>query len=294
MRGIRMAAGLLAAGLLAWTGAARAADADTVRLGRTDDAPAQNLLDDGTDADTVSVYRGGFRAGGGVAARTPYGSFRARGSVAAGYRGGYGGYRGYGGFRGYGYGGYRGYGYGGFRGYGYGGYGFRYGGYGYGGYRGYGWGYRPYYGVGYGFGYGGYYRPYYGIGYGSYYGGYGYYAPCSSVSSVSVTTLAMPGVSGPYGPVLDESPAQPEAPPPAPADATYPYDGGPTSPVPPPQPAPKADQAPAMPTGPVPSVPLEGRAVSLPKAAGKWTYPAYGGQSRRTTADPDRTLLIRR
>src|SRR5262249_18315430 len=47
MRGFRLAAGALAVGLLAWTGAARAQDADTVRLKLGgDDAAVQTLVDE--------------------------------------------------------------------------------------------------------------------------------------------------------------------------------------------------------------------------------------------------------
>jgi hypothetical protein len=295
MRGIRLAAGVMAAGLLAWAGAARAEDADTVRLGRTEDAPAQDLIDDGTDADTISVYRAGAAAGGRAVAKTPFGTYKVQCGAAAGVRGGgYGGARGYGG---YGYGGacgYGGYGYGGYRagygGYGYGGYRAGYGGYGYGGYRGYGYG---------GYGYGGYR----GYGYGGY-GGYGYGGgcyPCVAVGTVGVATLALPPpvVSYSTGTVVEVNPVVPVAPAGPAPDATYPYDGGPANPVPTPQPMPKADPAPANPapapaTAPTRSVPLEGRAVSLPKSSGKWAYPAYGEQARRTSEAQDRTLVIKK
>ncbi len=270
MKVFRSAAGLMVAGLLTWTTAARGEDALTLRLNRTEDTPTQNLLDDGQGADTIQAWRGGFRAGG-------Y------------FRGGWGGYRGWG------WGGYRGWGWGGYRGWGWRGY-YRpwYGiGYGWGGYYRpwYGWGwrgyYRPWYGISYGWG--GFYSPYY-VGYGS----YGFYAPCASVPSATVTTLVLPSVRYSGGLAAEAAPATPA--PPAPADSTYPYDGGPTNPVPAPRTMPKADQPSASPSvAPAPSVPLEGRAVSLPKADSKWTYPAYGAKARRTESlDPYRTLLIRK
>jgi hypothetical protein len=45
---------------------------------------------------------------------------------------------------------------------------------------------------------------------------------------------------------------------------------------------------------PPPPVPLEGRAVSLPKGSSKWAYPAYGEAPKRTTFGQDRELLIKR
>ncbi len=254
MRGIRFAAGMMVAGLMTWTAAARAQDADTVRLNRTVDTPTKNLLDDGKGADTIAAWRGGFRAGGFV--RGGFGGFRAGGFV----RGGFGGW----GYRGWGWG-YRGWGWGGYRGWGWG-------------------GFYPYYGVGYGLGFGGYLP---------YYAGYGLYAPCVYVpSAVSVTTLEMPAVSYTVSPGISVAPGTA---PPAAADPTYPYDGGPSNPVPKPRPMPKADQPPASPSAaPTPSVPLEGRAVSLPRTGSRWTFPAYGESPRRGSDSSDRSLVIRK
>jgi hypothetical protein len=256
MRGIRFAAGMMAAGLMACTAAARAQDADTVRLDRTDEAATKNLLDDGSGADTIAAWRGGFRAGGFV--RGGFGGFRAGGFVR-------GGFRGWGGW--------------GWRGWGWRGWGYRPWGWGWG------WGYRPWVGVGFG----GFY-PYYGV-------AAGVYAPCAYVpSSVSVTTLDLPLVGYSVYPGLETSPAVPATPgtPPS-AEPTYPYDGGPTNPVPTPRPMPRADQPPAAPSAaPTPSVPLEGRAVSLPRSGSKWTFPAYGEQPRRTSDSRDRSLGIRK
>jgi len=287
----------LAAGLLALAGGGNVRANDTVRLldgDRSDDV-------DG-DTDTHLVYRGGF--GG-------YG------------RGGFGGYG-----RGFGYGGYGRSFYGGYgRGFGYG-----YGGYG----RGFGYGYRPFIsiGLGYGgYGYGGYYggyRPYYGGYYGgyssfypSYYNSYSYpsfysypsysYAPVYSPCAASVTevvtsqTVAPPLASQPGVTVTPGTSSYSQIPAPRiytqPAgDGTYPYDGGPRSPLP--MPGPDGDANPM--STPRKMVPLDGRLVSLPKQttggvnnglfvslrtdaasepvtvngqAPRYSYPAYGEQS---------------
>jgi hypothetical protein len=79
-------------------------------------------------------------------------------------------------------------------------------------------------------------------------------------------------------------------------DATYPYDGGPANPVPGTKPMPRAEPQPAAPSAaPQRSVPMEGRAVSLPRSASKWTYPAYGEQARRAPAvTTEREVLIKK
>lgn len=278
MRGKGFAAGLLAvAGILGWSGASRGQD--TIRLNMVDQAPTKNLVDDGSGADTIRTWHRGF--------------------------GGFGGYRGFGfgGYRGFGWGGYRGFGWGGYRGFG---------GLGYGGF------YRPYYGFGLGygrFGYGlglgglGYGRfgyglglgglgyglgfgglgfgglGGYGLGYGGFYPGFGIgygglWGPCAGANA-SVYTLNMPMAN--FGTPLPGAPAPQQAP----ADGTFPYDGGPSNPVP------KAKDTPPTSNPPQRSVPLEGRSVSLPKAAPKWSFPAYGETARRTTPDSDRTYLTR-
>ncbi len=186
------------------------------------------------------------------------------------YRGGWGGYHSGWGYRGFGWGGYRGFGWGG-----YGGGFYRpfYGGF-----------YRPYYG--FGLGYGGFYRPYYGYGYnfGGFYPSYGFgyggfYGPCVG-STANVYTLVEPS------PVVVQ-PQIPALPQPRREEGTYPYDGGPQNAVPAPQ------DTPPIRTAPQRTVPLEGRAVSLPKAAPKWSYPAYGETARRSVPASDRTYLTR-
>jgi hypothetical protein len=75
-----------------------------------------------------------------------------------------------------------------------------------------------------------------------------------------------------------------------PADTTYPYDGGPTVPAPMPRMVPAPTTVPGTPA----PAPANGRVVSLPqKPAGKWAYPAYGEQAKRTSFAEDRTLLTR-
>lgn len=282
MRGKGLVVGILATlGLFAWAGRGRADD--TIRLNRVDNAPTQTLVDDGKGADTIRTWHRGF---------------------------GYGGYRGFGfgGYSGFGFGGYRGFGYGGFYrpyyglgygrfyrpfyGLGYGGLRYGLGGYGLGyGLGGYGLGYGLGsfglgYGLGsYGFGYGGYY-PSYGFGYG------GFWGPCSGGGVVTGTyTLNMPVAT--LGTPLPQT--VPQAPPVVPnGNGTFPYDGGPQQVVPNPQAAPNPPDVSTPPAkAPRRTVPLEGRSVSLPKAAPKWTYPAYGETAKRMVPQEARTYYTK-
>jgi hypothetical protein len=275
-------------GVLAWAVPSRAGD--TIRLNRVDNTPTQMLVDDGRGADTIQTqFRRGFGGFGGVRG---FGGWGGRGFGGWGWGGrglGWGGW-GWGG-RGLGWGwGGRGWGWG------WGGRGLGWGGWGWGRGLGWGWGGWGWGGLGYGLGYGGFYPGFgdglYGIGYGGYYPGFGYggfYYPCSGVNG-AVYTLAMP-VSGGVAPLTTT--VQPRytdyyAPGQAPSgDGTYPYDGGPSNPVPNPKAAPIPQSAPER------SVPLEGRAVSLPKPATKWAYPAYGETPRRTSFAEDQTLLTK-
>jgi hypothetical protein len=85
-------------------------------------------------------------------------------------------------------------------------------------------------------------------------------------------------------------PADVVVPPQPPANGTYPYDGGPAAPVPMPQMLPSPTRVPPKPA----PVPADGRVVSLPqKPGGKWAYPAYGEQAKRTSFAEDRTLLTK-
>lgn len=280
MRGKWLAAGCMAlAGVLAWSGSSRAGD--TIRLNRVDNAPTTNLVDDGQGTDTIRTWYRGFGGYGG-------------------YRGfGYGGYRGfgYGGYRGFGFGGYRGFGFGGYPGFGYGGLGLGYGGFGRG--FGYGLGYGGFGRIGFGGGFGGY-----GLGYGGFYPGFGIgygglFGPCAGTTasvyslSIPVASLGTPlqGTPLPGSPLpgavlpnnTEFAPVQPPA-----ANGTFPYDGGPQNPVL----TPTETSRPSVPR-PQRDVPLEGRSVSLPKTAPKWTYPAYGETARRSTPAADRTYLTR-
>jgi len=195
------------------------------------------------------------------------------------------------------------------------------GGYG-GGYRGYGYGgfYRPSY---YGWGGYGYYRPYVSsYYYAPYYGYYPrpyYYAPPVYYYSAPVVSYSAPVYySTPYvyypinggadtlarNALLNTSPSayankplpqvtvprQGASPPPAAGEGTFKYDGGPANPVPMPQTEsqtnPKPTTIPAQPT-----VPLEGRAVSLPaRPAKKLTYAAYGEKPDRPVLTGDRVI----
>jgi hypothetical protein len=189
------------------------------------------------------------------------------------YRGGWGGW-GWGGYRGLGWGGW------GYRGLGWGGLGWGYPGWGWGGYRGLGWGglYRPFgFGLGYGLGWGGFY-PGFGLGYG------GLFWPCAGVQANVYTLNGRPPMAGAALPGAPQTGNAAPAPQPG-NEGTFPYDGGPAKPTPTPKDTPPS-------TTPR-SVPLEGLSVSLPKAAPKWRYPAYGETARRTTSSSEPTYLTR-
>jgi len=308
------AAGVLA--LLAGTGSAKADD--VIRLGGTDTGARTMTLgfDGQAGTELVRGYGGGYRGGfhGGGYRGGFHGGYRG-GYFAGGYRGGYVG-RGYygGGFRGgyYGRGFYRPY-YAGFyrpfyRSSYYPGYGL---GYGYGvGYGGYGYGYPSSYGYG-GYGYG--YPSNYG------YGGYGY-PPCMPYSTYGSTyyapdypisapaTLPVPGfvaASGGsryvdyYAATRVNGQTVPVAAP-APGNATYPYDGGPSNPIPlpaaAPAPAPAAVPAPAkLPAAPraapgtlLISFPAQPAAAPAQQPT-QFAYPAYGEDTRATSFGTHRT-----
>jgi hypothetical protein len=163
--------------------------------------------------------------------------------------------------------------------------------------------YAPYYNFGYGsFGYGfNYYRPYvYSSFYSSpsfYYSPY-YYCPIGD----SVPAMPYATGNGPAYTVLtpyrNSSPSYPNETMPysngtaprsngsAAPEPTYPYNGGPQNPVPMPDARPATPQS----APPRPTVPLEGRAVSLPREQHKYTYPAYG--EGRTSFAEDRVLPV--
>jgi len=273
-----LAAGLALVAGLTLTPSTRAGD--TFRLDMPGPARTTTLdlkgADDGADTVATSWYRGGFRGG----------------FYYGGYRGAYGGYRG-----GY-YGGYRGGYYGGYHRPFYGSY------------------YRPFYGAGYYGGYRSFYpRAYYG-GFGYYPGYYSsysyaypyYYAPCSLPSTIPtmppvVTLQATPSVTeSDYSPSLTTPgtvipPASGILPAPKADSGTFPYDGGPKEAVPMPR---IDDDGPTL----KPSTtirPADERLVSFlqpdisaqtagaaPK--GKWAYPAYGEQPRRTSFAEERVI----
>ncbi|HZT80709.1 MAG TPA: hypothetical protein VFA26_10820 [Gemmataceae bacterium] len=152
--------------------------------------------------------------------------------------------------------------------------------------------------------YGGFYRPF--VSYYYYappvYYSYPYPYPCYYPVSYSgpVTTFQAGGVSLslglgstarayplPVAPTPNLPPNGGTPMPPPPDDGTYPYDGGPRAPVP----MPKADPAPMR--SPAPSVPLEGRAVSLPSKPAKYTYQAYGERPGGSSFAEDRVLVNR-
>jgi len=257
-----------ALGLWASPAWAQFSEVKTLRLG---DVPTMKLGKAGTDADTELVrHSGGYHGG-------HHGGYH--GGYHGGHHGGYhGGY--HSGYRGGYYGGYRGY-YGGYRGF-------------YGGYSNY---YRPYYGYrnfyyprysfyagGYGYGY----RPYYYYAPPVYY----YYPACSYPIGLTTTTFSayspvMPLASQDVGPVPEGGPV------PRPGgveDGTFPYDGGPASPVP----MPKADPVPVPSRDSVPPTPKpEGRIVSLPAPTTSFAYPAYGEKTAPTSFAQDRPAVLK-
>ena len=159
------------------------------------------------------------------------------------------------------------------------------------------------------YGYRNFYSPYYYPRYSLYAGGYGYdygygyrpsyyYAPpvyyyypsCSYPISLTTTTFSA------YSPVMplapqDGGPVPGGGPVPRPGgveDGTYPYDGGPASPVP----MPKADPVPSRdPVRPTPKP--EGRIVSLPASTTSFAYPAYGEKAAPTSFAQDRPAVLK-
>jgi hypothetical protein len=273
----RMGAAVVAAlGLWASPAWAQFSDVKTLRLG---DVPTIKLGKAGPNADTELVRSYGGHHGG----------------YHGGYRSNY-----YGGYRGY-YGGYRGF-YGGYHNY----------------YRPYYAGFRPYYG---GYGYRNFYYPRYslyaslfgyGYGYGYGYRPYAYYAPpvyyydpsCYYPTGLTTSTFStyspvMPLTSQyesgyvPQGtPVPQPGSAEdrgvPVPKPGSAEDGTFPYDGGPSSPVP----MPKADPVPSRdPVRPAPKP--EGRIVSLPAPTTPFAYSAYGEKTAPTSFAQDRPAVLK-
>jgi hypothetical protein len=244
----------VAAGALAavvcWGWTAAANAGDVFRLGLNSEAPTFNLKGDGGARDVLPVW--------------------GHGGYGAGYYNGY--YSGY-----------------------YGAYYPRY----YGSYyypRYYGSYYYPSYYYGYSY-YPRYYGSYYYYpSYYSYYPGYSYYYPSyygisfvspigcpaggQDVAGLVLTPDGKGTKSDSYKPAVPAGPRKP-----VPQDGTYPYDGGPPDPVP----MPRVEPAPAGKVRPQ-TVPLEGRAVSLPPAAApkkKYEYLAYGEKPAAADAAPE-------
>jgi len=149
----------------------------------------------------------------------------------------------------------------------------------------YGYGYRNFYYPGYYSGYGYGYSPYYDYAPSVY-----YYSPLCSYPASLTTTY-----SG-YSPVMplapqDGGPVPGGGPVPRPGtveDGTYPYDGGPASPVP----MPRADPVPSRePARPAPKP--EGRIVSLPAPKTQFAYPAYGEKTAPTSFAQDRPAVLK-
>lgn len=184
--------------------------------------------------------------------------------------------------------------------------------YGYGYYRPYSYGYgyyRPAYyypryslNIGFGYGYGQpypyysqpypYYTqplPYY---YGTppvyYYTTPSYYSPIS----LGVETYSLPGGAATYSVTRPGAGGAEPLPPPVPRDGTFRYDGGPADPVPMPKADPDPMSAPRFRLAPGGGIP-----ISLPKetkeAKGKYAYPAYGEEPRRTGSAEDRPIVVK-
>jgi hypothetical protein len=99
---------------------------------------------------------------------------------------------------------------------------------------------------------------------------------------LGVTTYSLPAGNVTYSVTRPPAPGAEQLPPPLPRDETFPYDGGPANPVP----RPRAEPGPTSPPRYFHLAPLDDIRVSLPDKAtgakGKFSYPAYGEQPRRT------------
>jgi hypothetical protein len=113
-------------------------------------------------------------------------------------------------------------------------------------------------------------------------------------SGQGVTTYSLPEGNVTYSVTRPLPPGAEPVPPPVPRDGPFPYDGGPDKPVPMPYAEPASTSSPRY----FHLAPLETVLVSLPEgkgvkspARGKFAYPAYGEQPRRTIPGPDRTII---
>jgi len=286
---------IAALGLCASPAWAQFSDVKTLRLG---DVPAVNLGDDGTDADTVLVGRGGgfrggsFHGGGFRVSSFHGGGFRGSGFRAASFHGGgFNRFNSFHRFNNFNHVGFRSFNHFGFRNNFFVG-GFRP----WWGARGWGWGWgRPWWGGGWGWGWGGGWGwPWYGssfVNYSPFYYSYPSYSYCP----ISISTSPLNGLGNGYNgyngysPVMPMAPADAPGPVPAPGprdDGTYPYDGGPQSPVP----MPGADPMPSR-ERPRPAPSPGGRIVSLPAPKTQFAYPAYGEKPVVTSFAQDRVAV---
>ncbi len=108
-----------------------------------------------------------------------------------------------------------------------------------------------------------------------------------NVAPRSLAAVAPRSLTLPPPPASDLPPPRP-VPTPGAQGGTFDYDGGPRFPVP----LPSADPAPAgVPTR---ALPPDGRLISAPAKAPKYTYAAYGDETKRAPVkNDDRTLLIK-
>jgi hypothetical protein len=120
-----------------------------------------------------------------------------------------------------------------------------------------------------------------------------YYAPIST----GAEAYAPPGGGASYSVTRPYQPDAEPVMPPLPRDGTYRYDGGPDNPVPMPKAEPGPTSAPRYfyraPADQLRvSVPAEAREVKEP-AKGKFAYPAYGEEPRRTNFAADRATVVK-
>jgi hypothetical protein len=96
---------------------------------------------------------------------------------------------------------------------------------------------------------------------------------------VNYRILTNPGAGMPYADVPSGYTPSP--------DGSYPYDGGPTTPIPMPRVLPKT---PAPQPPPIP--PAEGQTLSVTSAKAKYSYAAYGEEPTRVKQD--RSVIVKK
>jgi hypothetical protein len=248
---------------MAWRNRAIGAALALVLVGGANAVQAQSPLRVGV-ADAATVQLNGVSGGAQVMTLQLRPENDAE-TVPAWGRGWHGGFHGWhGGFRGW-HGGVHGW-HGGVRGW-------------HGGFRGW-YGFRPFF-------WGGFYRPWFGS---SFYVTPSFFAPRVYYFCPIGLTLGTSMDQAPDAAVRRVEPQDPYGQRPAPdaANGSYPYNGGPVNPVPMPKAKPDADKV----TPPAPTVPMDGRAVSLPVKP-KYTYPAYGEEPKQTDFARDRTAVVK-